>query len=198
MSDASDTDDVADIDDRMRADVAAELDRLREQFGEFPVHEETVENEPDYFASGVELAREGWRGDAGAFVVAADGRALFIRHDGAPDTWGLPGGGHEPGETHVETALREVHEETGVEAEAVDVFQAIRTTIVHAEHPDRTLTMLTVHVDARPVGDTGIAVGDDEVLEARWFEPEDAPEPVYEPFRNRVARWADERPRRTP
>ncbi|WP_440990882.1 NUDIX hydrolase [Haloarchaeobius baliensis] len=188
MSDADDSDSIG---DRMRADVAAELDRLRERFGEFPVHEETVENEPGYFESGVELAQEGWRGDAGAFVVDGRNHALFIRHEGAPDTWGLPGGGHEPGETHVETALREVREETGIEAAAVDVFQAIRKRIVHAERPDRTLTMLTVHVDARPVGDTGVAVGDDEVLEARWFAPENVPEPVYEPFTDRVDRWAD-------
>jgi 8-oxo-dGTP pyrophosphatase MutT (NUDIX family) len=84
-----------------------------------------------------------------------------------------------------------VREETGIDAEAVDVFQAIRRTIVHAEHQGRTLTMLTVHVDARPVGDTDVAVGDDEVLEARWFAPEDAPEPVFEPFTDRVDRWAD-------
>lgn len=181
-----------DVGARMRADVESELDRLRDRFGAFPVHEETVENEPDHFEHGVELAREGWRGDAGAFVVDGAGRALFIRHENAPDTWGLPGGGHEPGETHVETALREVDEETDVAAEAVDVFQAIRTTIVHAERPERTLTMLTVHVDARPTGGTDVAVGDDEVVEARWFAPTDPPEPVYEPFADRVARWADE------
>ncbi|WP_257299037.1 NUDIX hydrolase [Haloarchaeobius sp. FL176] len=188
----SDDDPATRLGDRMCEDVDAELARLRDRFGDVPVHEETVENEPDYFESGVELARDGWRGDAGAFVVDGDGRALFIRHEDAPDIWGLPGGGHEPGENHVETALREVAEETGIDADAVDVFQTVRKTIVHAENPARTLTMLTVHVEARPTGGTDIAVGDDEIAEARWFHPDDPPTPVYEPFADRVARWADE------
>ncbi|MFD1644624.1 hypothetical protein [Haloarchaeobius litoreus] len=33
--------------------------------------------------------------------------------------------------------------------------------------------------------------GDDEVVETRWLDPEHPPDPVYEPFRDRVSRWAN-------
>ena len=149
MSDADDPDAIG---DRMRADVDAELDRLRGRFGAFPVHEETVENEPDYFESGVELAREGWRGDAGAFVVDDDGRVVFIRHEGAPDSWGLPGGGHEPGEGHLETALREVREETGIEAEFG--CRQVEPGVHGLERVLLTENLIRVHVVSSPLGDT--------------------------------------------
>ncbi|WP_372890739.1 NUDIX domain-containing protein [Rhodosalinus sp.] len=63
-------------------------------------------------------ATEGWRG---ALVMAQDaaGRVLMQLRDDRPDIaapgqWGLFGGAVEPGETLVEAAVREFHEETGV------------------------------------------------------------------------------------
>jgi len=58
------------------------------------------------------------RGDDGAWGVGAlvtdDGRLLLVRED---DTWLLPGGRLEAGETPAEGARREVREETGVDIE---------------------------------------------------------------------------------
>src|SRR4051794_25586318 len=46
---------------------------------------------------------------------------LFHTHDpdhpGLGTWWELPGGGVDPGETYVEAAIRELHEETGIVAE---------------------------------------------------------------------------------
>ena len=52
-------------------------------------------------------------------VVIADGRALLIRRGHPPleGEWSIPGGKVEWGETLAEAALRELREETGVEAE---------------------------------------------------------------------------------
>ena len=62
-----------------------------------------------------------WRGD----------ELLLIRRGKAPrkGEWSLPGGAQDLGETVHETAIREVHEETGLEIEItglIDVVDAIR------------------------------------------------------------------------
>ena len=63
----------------------------------------------------------GPRGAAG-LLIAHDGQALLqLRarwaHQGG--TWSIPGGARERGESSVQAALREAHEELGVEAESV-------------------------------------------------------------------------------
>lgn len=174
--------------DRTRRDVDRRVERLRAEYGEFPVVDETVENEPDYFEEGLDRATEGWRGDAGCFVRDDRDRALFIRHEATPETWGTPGGGHEPGEPHARTARREVREETGVDVELLGVVHARRRRIVHAEDPDRQLFALTVEFEGEATGGD-LSVDDDEVLEARWFE--DRPDAVSEHVEDRVEQWAD-------
>lgn len=169
------------------------LARLRERFDDFPVREETVENDLEFFEHGRMLAEEGWRGDAGAWVEADDDRVLFVRHADDPERWGIPGGGHEPGESHAETARREVLEETGVECEITGVWYARRREIALATDPDTRYWMLTVWFEARPVeganAEDGLSVGDDEILEARWFA--DPPESVLDFLTPKVRQWAN-------
>ena len=55
----------------------------------------------------------------------ADQVLLFHTHDPAypdlGDWWELPGGGIEKGETYLEAAIRELHEETGIDADRAQV-----------------------------------------------------------------------------
>lgn len=71
------------------------------------------------------------RGDDGAWGVGAlvrnDGRALFVREG---DTWLLPGGRLEPGESPEAGARREVREETGVEITIVGLGAIAEQTFV--------------------------------------------------------------------
>jgi len=95
-----------DVEEKTETEVRRRLNGLEDRYGSFEIHEETVENDPEFFDQGKEMAEEGWIGDAGAWVTAGEGRVLMIRHKGEADEWGIPGGGHEPGETIEETAKR--------------------------------------------------------------------------------------------
>lgn len=201
------------VEERTREEVERRLDSLESEYGQFQVVEEAVTNDPDYFALGVERAANGWIGDAGAWVTDADGRALLIRHEEAPERWGTPGGGHEPGETLAETARREVHEETGVDVRLTGVYRARRKTVVHESNPERRFYMLTVWFEGEPAdedaasesttsedaasedterengepADTTVEVNDDEIVEARWFaEP---PDEVHSFLEEKVDSW---------
>ena len=55
---------------------------------------------------------------AAAVIVDASSRVLLVRHTYGRLNWELPGGASEPGESVIETAIREVREEAGVEAVA--------------------------------------------------------------------------------
>ncbi|MFB6186119.1 MAG: NUDIX hydrolase [Halobacteriaceae archaeon] len=161
------------IENQSRENVDQEILRLRDRFGDFAIEHTTVENEPSYFIEGQKRAQQGWVGDAGAWVTDASNRVLLIRHEDTPNTWGTPGGGHEPDETLTETARREVREETGIDCSLTDVFWARRKIIVNKVNPDQRIHMLTVEFEG--IYEAGsINISDDEVLEARWFtEPPD-------------------------
>ncbi len=55
---------------------------------------------------------------AAAAIFDGEGNVLLVHHTYGPLNWELPGGASEPGESIVDTALRELREETGLEAEA--------------------------------------------------------------------------------
>lgn len=177
------------LEDRTRAEVTRRVTRLQERYGEFPVDEETVTNEPDRFEEGRQLADAGWIGDAGAWVTDDTDRVLLIRHRSAPEKWGTPGGGHEPGETLAETARREVREETGITCSVTGVYRARRKIIVNDAAPDERVHMLTVEFEA-DAEDQRVEIGDEEVLEARWFaEP---PAQVHDYLTAKIERWEQE------
>lgn len=52
------------------------------------------------------------RTTSGVILSDTNGRVLLTRR-ADDDTWGIPGGGVEPGESWREAALRECREETG-------------------------------------------------------------------------------------
>jgi 8-oxo-dGTP diphosphatase len=51
---------------------------------------------------------------AAAIILDEQGRVLLVKHGYGRLNWDLPGGGSEAGESIVETAVREVREETGL------------------------------------------------------------------------------------
>jgi len=174
---------------RTRRAADRRLRALREKYGEFPVLGVTRINDPEFFEQSVDYFESGHRGAAGARVTH-EGRLLLVREARAPETWVLPGGGHEPGETFAETARREVWEEAGVDCEVTGLWRAVLKRFVREDEPGCRGYLIELFFTAEKVGgrakvhpERWDAAEDEEVLEARWFEevPENAAPVVTDP-----------------
>jgi ADP-ribose pyrophosphatase YjhB (NUDIX family) len=60
------------------------------------------------------MAWPGRRVGAAAVILRGGREVLLVHHTYGPLNWELPGGASEPGELVIETALRELREETGL------------------------------------------------------------------------------------
>lgn len=115
-------------------------------------------------AAGLLLARSVTLDDGNARVeVVLQHRAVWSHHGG---TWGVPGGAIAPDETPTEGALREAHEEAGIEPADV----VVRSTHV-LDHG--TWSYTTVVGVLRPGAPGTVREADHESLEVRWVPVED-------------------------
>lgn len=96
-------------------------------------------------------------------VCLKDDQVLLIRRGKAPrlGEWTLPGGRIEPGERAVDAALRELREETGVEAEITGLID-----VVDGLFPEASMHYVLIDYAARWL--SGEPVGADDALEARF------------------------------
>jgi 8-oxo-dGTP pyrophosphatase MutT (NUDIX family) len=120
----------------------------------------------------------GGRGDeqersAGGVVVRGDAAIVIVptrRGAQGQKVLALPKGHVDPGETPAQTALREVREETGVEAELVDKLGDVR--YFYQRGGKRIFKRVTFYLLAYRGG--SIDDHDDEVEEACWMPLSDA------------------------
>lgn len=96
-----------------------------------------------------------------------EGHYLLIHEAKHEQTWFLPAGRVEPGETFAAAAVRETLEESGV--------PVTLTGILRVEHaPQLAATRVRVIYIAEPASDVSPkSVADEESLEARWVAPAD-------------------------
>lgn len=116
---------------------------------------------------------------AGGIVLNNQGQVLLIQANGSnrrlkPNTayWGFPKGQIEAGHTSQETALREVKEEGGVEAEIVERVGYSKYVYTHPQTKDKIFKIVAVYLMKYLSGDP--KDHDWEVAEAGWFTPEEA------------------------
>jgi 8-oxo-dGTP pyrophosphatase MutT (NUDIX family) len=114
---------------------------------------------------------------AGGVVLAEprpDAPVALVAHRSVRGTlqWTLPKGAQEEDETVTQTALREVREETGLEAELIGPLDTIDYWFVWA--PEKTRYHKFVHYFLMRAVGGDFAEHDHEMEEAAWFEPAQA------------------------
>jgi ADP-ribose pyrophosphatase YjhB (NUDIX family) len=117
---------------------------------------------------------------AGVLLRDAEKRVLLIRR-ATENTWGLPGGGLEPGESWRAAAVRECREETGWNAR-IDGLLGIYSdpaTQVH-RYPSGALRHF-VGVVFLGTAAEHISGRDNEAAELRWITHDELPEQLFGP-----------------
>ena len=121
---------------------------------------------------------------AAAIVTSRLGVLAGRRNDGKPP-WTFIAGEVEPGEAAPFAAVREVKEETGLEARAV-------SEIGRRVHPKTGRTMIYIAAEPARPGDLDVFVGDtDELAEVRWLSLAEADEllpGMFEPVHEHLER----------
>ena len=115
------------------------------------------------------LSVESKRLGAAAIIFNDEGHVLLVKQSYGPLNWELPGGGAESGESIVETALREVREETGL------LVAAEKTTGVYYEPATDFLHFAFL---CRRIGSETEFQFDAEVTECAYWSPQALPRPI--------------------
>jgi ADP-ribose pyrophosphatase YjhB (NUDIX family) len=127
-----------------------------------------------------------WMPGVSAVVIHRDGRLLLGRR-ADNGLWAVVSGILEPGEQPALAAVREVLEETGIQA-VVEGLAAVSSSAepVRYENGDRA-QYLDLTFLCRAVGSDDPQVGDDESTAVGWFEADALPEPLMKSSRERIA-----------
>ncbi|MGP4000223.1 nucleotide triphosphate diphosphatase NUDT15 [Streptomyces sp. 8N706] len=123
----------------------------------------------------------------GALLVRSDG-AVLIGHRikrGEPESWCLPGGHVEAGETFEEAAVREIAEESGIH----EVAEARAFTV--ALHTGGDRTQVTAGVLARLEAPDAVATTPEPEVFDRWIwaRPDELPAPLFPASAALLAAW---------
>jgi bifunctional NMN adenylyltransferase/nudix hydrolase len=105
-------------------------------------------------------------------IVTAGGHVLLVQRGGFPGKgqWALPGGFVEPRERLLNSALRELNEETRLAVDEAELLAALREVKVfdHPERSQRGRTITHAHYFALTRRDLPMVEGGDDAALARW------------------------------
>ena len=119
-------------------------------------------------------------------VYNQDGEIL-LQHRTDTNTWGLPGGSMEAGESIKETARRELFEETGLAATKLKLLNVLSGPEYFFTYPngDQIHTVIVLYEAIEVKGD--IHINDNESKELKYFNVNYLPE--LESRAENVIRW---------
>jgi|SRR5579872_3068046 len=113
-------------------------------------------------------------------VIISDGRVVLARRGKPPrrGQWSLPGGVVELGETLRAAAVREAHEETGLEVETSQVIEVL-DRIVPDIHGNCQYHYVLIDFLCRPLG--GLLRAGEDAMEVAWASEDEFPRYELEP-----------------
>jgi 8-oxo-dGTP diphosphatase len=174
------------------ADVASQqteqtYHELSEQYGEFVEFTRHRRVNRSRFRTVAEDARtHGAPFGSHSLAYRPTGELLLVRHEGVGQ-WVLPGGELNPGESLREAALRELREESGIEA-SLEGLGMLGRVEFYCEN-NNTWGVLPVFEARAETTDIDVQDPDGEINEARWFDelPSDTRD------REEILRWRERR-----
>ncbi|MFB6270308.1 MAG: NUDIX hydrolase [Halobacterium sp.] len=150
------------------------LASLEREYGAFDVVEEETVVPRAVYTDCLQAAEAGSLGGARVFLFH-DGEVLLVRYRDQSDTWDLPGGPTERGESFADTAELRVLEDVGVSCSLTGIDRVLEQTFALVEGGDG-VTGYWVFFEAEAPS-TEFEPSED-VLEARWFDVDDVPGPI--------------------
>jgi ADP-ribose pyrophosphatase YjhB (NUDIX family) len=119
---------------------------------------------------------------AGVGVIARDNKSGCVLLERRSDCglWGIPGGRIEPGESIVDSATREMKEETGLDVKITGLFGVYSEQVGRiVTFPDCVVHLVDTIVEAEIMG--GELKCSSESLEIKYFRIEEFPEDIVPP-----------------
>jgi ADP-ribose pyrophosphatase YjhB (NUDIX family) len=134
---------------------------------------------------------------ASSAIVERDGRYLLVLRSKPPSNamYAFPGGRGEEGETPAETALRELHEETGIRGEKPMLFATydLPGREDGPGSPSFFLSVFKVKAD-----ETTVAVASDDAASVGWYSADEiATMPAPDSVRECIGRLEADRAKRS-
>lgn len=123
----------------------------------------------------------------GATVVVLKDNKILLNLRSDTDTWGIPGGAMELGETLEETAARELKEETNLTGESFRFLHLFSGRDFYFKYPngDELYSVVALYLVEGAAGEMRIT--DEESKSLRFFGKNEMPE--LESRANRIIEW---------
>ena len=115
---------------------------------------------------------------AAAVICDPEGRVLLVQQSSGRRHWGLPGAHLGPRDLPVDTIVREVRRETGMEARVVDLLGLYHLTGALAGDDEELPDVLTYAFRCEPLSGEPVLNGRGRICDLGWYAPAALPAAV--------------------